>query len=83
MSLLRSNRRASPAQRTAVRVAAGAALAAAFALPAIRRKRRVPAALTVSALVAGPMAVAVLRPRTRGRDITLYLVQMWGFVDGA
>ena len=26
------------------------------------------------------MAVAVLRPRTRGRDIALYLVQMWGFV---
>jgi len=69
-----------PAQRTAVRALAGAALAAAFVLPAVRRKREVPAAATVAALVAGPMAVAVLRPRTRGRDIALYLVQMWGFV---
>ena len=55
-------------------------LAAAFVLPVLRRKREIPASLTVSALVAGPMAVAVLRPRTRGRDILLYLVQMWGFV---
>ena len=76
----RLSRRPSPTQRTAVRVAAAGVLAAAFAPPVLRRKRKIPASLTVGALVAGPMAVAVLRPRTRGRDILLYLVQMWGFV---
>ena len=76
----RLSRRPSPTQRTAVRVAAAGVLAAAFVLPVVRRKRKIPASLTVGALVAGPMAVAVLRPRTRGRDILLYLVQMWGFV---
>ncbi len=63
-----------------VRLAAGAALAASVAVPLIRRRRRIPAAATVAALAAGPMAVAVLLPRTRGRDIVLFSLQMWGFV---
>lgn len=29
--------------------------------------------------MAGPLALAVLRPRTHGRDIALYALQMWGF----
>jgi membrane-associated phospholipid phosphatase len=49
-------------------------------VPLIRRRRRIPASVTVAALAAGPMAVAVLRPRTRGRDIALFSLQMWGFV---
>jgi membrane-associated phospholipid phosphatase len=49
-------------------------------VPLIRRQRRIPAGATVAALVAGPMALAVLRPRTRGRDIALFSLQMWGFV---
>jgi membrane-associated phospholipid phosphatase len=63
-----------------VRIAAGAAVGASIAVPLIRRRRRIPAAVTVAALAAGPMAVAVLRPRTRGRDIVLFSLQMWGFV---
>ncbi len=51
-----------------------------MAVPLIRRRRRIPATVTVAALAAGPMAVAVLRPRTRGRDIVLFTLQMWGFV---
>ena len=35
--------------------------------------------MTLAALAAGPMAVAVLSPRTRGRDIALFTLQMWGF----
>jgi membrane-associated phospholipid phosphatase len=34
----------------------------------------------MAALVSGPMALAVLRPRTRGRDLALFGMQMWGFV---
>ena len=63
-----------------MRTLAGAALVASIAVPIIRRKRRVPAAATMTALVSGPMAVAVLRPRSRGRDLILFGLQMWAFV---
>jgi membrane-associated phospholipid phosphatase len=46
----------------------------------IRRRRRIPAAATMAALVSGPVALAVLRPRSRGRDLALFALQMWGFV---
>ncbi len=35
--------------------------------------------MTLASLVGGPLAVAVLRPRTRGRDVALFTLQMWGF----
>jgi membrane-associated phospholipid phosphatase len=56
------------------------ALAASFAVPIARRRRRIPATVTMGALVSGPMALAVLKPRSRGRDLTLFALQMWGFV---
>jgi membrane-associated phospholipid phosphatase len=77
--LHRRRRQPSPKLRTAVRVAAGAAVVASVALPLLRRRRKIPASLTTASLVAGPLAVAVLRPRTRGRDIALFAHQMWGF----
>jgi membrane-associated phospholipid phosphatase len=55
-------------------------VAASIAVPLLRRRRRIPASVTLGALTAGPMALAVLRPRTRGRDIALFALQMWGFV---
>jgi membrane-associated phospholipid phosphatase len=63
-----------------VRAGAAAALAASIAVPILRRRRRIPASATLAALVSGPMALAVLRPRSRGRDLTLFALQMWGFV---
>jgi hypothetical protein len=75
----RSSRRSRPAQRAAVRFAAGAALAASIAVPLIRRRRKIPAAVTLAALAGGPLALAVLQPRSRGRDIALFTLQMWGF----
>jgi membrane-associated phospholipid phosphatase len=57
-----------------------AALAASIAVPIMRRRRRIPAAATMTALVSGPMALAVLRPRSRGRDMALFGLQMWAFV---
>jgi len=41
----------------------------------------VPAAVTLGSVAAGPPALAVLRPRTRGRDAALYALQMWGFLN--
>jgi len=65
--------------RAAVRLAAGATLAAAIATPLVRRRFRIPAAATTAAVVAGPLAVAVLAPRTKTRDVVLYSFQMWAF----
>ena len=65
--------------RGTVRAVAGAALAASIALPLLRRRHPVPASVTTAALAAGPLALAVLRPRSRGRDAALFTLQMWGF----
>jgi membrane-associated phospholipid phosphatase len=62
-----------------VRVGAGTALAAAAVVPFVRRRLRIPTAATAAAVVSGPLALAVLRPRTRGRDVALYTLQMWAF----
>ena len=62
-----------------VRVGAAAAVAAAVAVPLLRRRLRVPAPVTVVACAAGPLALAVLYPRSRKRDVALYAMQMWGF----
>jgi membrane-associated phospholipid phosphatase len=62
-----------------VRLAAGAGVAASIAVPLLRRRRRIPAPLTLASLVAGPLGLAVLRPRSRGRDVALFTLQMWGF----
>jgi membrane-associated phospholipid phosphatase len=65
-----------------VRGVAAAALAAAVAIPLMRKKHRIPARLTVAALSAGPPALAVVRPRTRLRDAGMYALQMWMFTMG-
>lgn len=62
-----------------VRAAAVAALAAAFVVPLTRRRLRIPAGVTVAATAAGPFALAVLFPRTKGRDAGLFALQMWAF----
>jgi membrane-associated phospholipid phosphatase len=48
-------------------------------VPAFRKRLRAPAWATVATVAAGPPALAVLRPRTRARDVALYGLQMWGF----
>src|SRR5690606_12926521 len=77
--LIRPTKRPSPALRTAVRIGAGAAVAASIIVPAFRRRLKAKPAVSVAAAVAGPPALAVLRPRTRKRDVALYALQMWGF----
>lgn len=62
--------------------AAAAALAAAFAVPLMRKKRGIHPAVTTAAMAAGPPALAVLRPRTKLRDAGMYALQMWMFVLG-
>jgi membrane-associated phospholipid phosphatase len=64
-----------------VKGVAAAALAAAIAVPLVRKKLRLPAAVTIGSVAAGPPALAVLRSRTRTRDAALYALQMWGFLN--
>jgi membrane-associated phospholipid phosphatase len=63
----------------ALRAGAACAVAAAVTVPLLRRRARVPTAATIGACAAGPLALAVLRPRTPGRDVALFAMQMWAF----
>jgi len=71
--------RSSRALRLAVRAGAAGAIGAAIAVPLLRRRLRVPAEVTVAACAAGPLAVAVLHPRSKKRDVALFAMQMWAF----
>jgi membrane-associated phospholipid phosphatase len=56
-----------------------AAIGAAAAVPLLRRRLRVPTPVTVAAVAAGPLALAVLQPRSKRRDVALFALQMWAF----
>lgn len=62
-----------------MRAVALAGVAASVALPLLRKRLRLPAAASVAATVAGPLATAALLPRTRQRDALLFAQQMWAF----
>jgi membrane-associated phospholipid phosphatase len=63
----------------AVRAGAAGAIAAAVVVPLLRRRLRTPAAVTVAACATGPLALAVLKPRSHRRDVALFALQMWAF----
>jgi membrane-associated phospholipid phosphatase len=65
-----------------VKGAAAAGLAAAVAVPLLRGKLKIPAAVTATALAAGPPSLAVVGRRTRLRDAGMYALQMWMFTMG-
>ena len=72
--------RPSPALRISVRAGAAGAIAAAVAVPLLRKRLRIPAPVTVAACATGPLALAVLRPRSPKRDVALFALQMWAFI---
>jgi membrane-associated phospholipid phosphatase len=76
---MRRRSRSSPALRKAVRAGAAGAIAAAVAVPLLRRRARVPAPVTIAACAGGPLALAVLHPRSGKRDVGLFALQMWAF----
>jgi membrane-associated phospholipid phosphatase len=73
-------RRTSPALRVAIRAGAATAIGAAIATPLLRKRLRLPAPVTIAACAAGPLAVAVIQPRSKKRDVALFALQMWGFI---
>lgn len=74
-----SRSRPSNALRLAVRAGAVTAIGAAVAVPFLRRRLRLPAPVTVAACGAAPLALAVLQPRSKRRDVALFALQMWAF----
>ncbi len=54
-------------------------MVASVAVPLLRKRWRVPAAVTAAATVAGPVGTSVLLPRTKARDALLFAQQMWAF----
>jgi membrane-associated phospholipid phosphatase len=68
--------------RNVVKGAAVVGLVAAVAVPLLRRRLKIPAAATVTALAAGPPSLAVVGRRTRLRDAGMYALQMWMFTMG-
>ena len=64
----------------ALRAGAAGVIAAAVTAPLLRRRRRrIPAPVTIAACASGPLALAVLYPRSRKRDMALFAMQMWAF----
>ena len=76
---MRRRSRPSPALRTLVRAGAAGTVVAAVVVPLLRKRLRIPAAATTTACAAGPLALAVLYPRSRKRDVALFAMQMWAF----
>ena len=54
-------------------------MGAAIALPLVRKRLRIPGPVTLAVAASGPLAVAVLAPRSRKRDVALFAMQMWAF----
>jgi membrane-associated phospholipid phosphatase len=77
---MKARSRPSPALRLAVRAGAAGAVAAAVAVPLLRKRLRLPTPVTITACATGPLAIAVLYPRSRKRDVALYAMQMWAFI---
>ena len=71
--------RQSSALRLAVRAGAGVAIGTAIAVPLLRRRLRIPAPVTVAACALGPLALAVLQPRSKRRDVAMFALQMLAF----
>ena len=65
---------------TAVRAAAVTVLAAGVAAPLVRRRLRLKPPVVLGAAAAAPMALCVLFPRSRARDIATCALQMYAYI---
>jgi len=76
---MRGRSRQSRALVLGVRAGAYAALGAAVAVPLLRRRLRIPAPVTAAACYSAPLALAVLKPRSKKRDVAMFTLQMLAF----
>ena len=56
------------------------ALAAGLAAPLLRRRLKLPPAVTIATAATAPFALCVLVPRSRARDVGTVCLQMWAYV---
>jgi membrane-associated phospholipid phosphatase len=54
-------------------------IGASLAVPLLRRRLRIPAPVTVAVAYSGPLALAVLTPRSKKRDVAMFTLQMLAF----
>ena len=66
----------------AIRAAASAALALGIAAPLARRRLKLSPPVVLATAWSAPVALCVLVPRSRARDIGTCLLQMWAYVAG-
>jgi membrane-associated phospholipid phosphatase len=65
---------------TAIRAAAVTALAAGVAAPLVRRRLKLPAPVVTATAATAPVALCVLVPRSRARDVGTCVLQMWAYL---
>jgi membrane-associated phospholipid phosphatase len=63
-----------------IRAAGWASIAVGVAAPLVRRRARLPAPVVIGLAGVTPVALAVVRPRTRGRDVGICALQMWAYL---
>lgn len=64
----------------ALRAAAWVVLAAGVAAPVVRRRVRLPKSAVLAASAAAPVALCVVVPRSRTRDVLTCTLQMWAYL---
>src|SRR5687768_5838751 len=65
---------------TAIRAAAVTALAAGVAAPLVRRRLKLPPPVVTATAATAPIALCVLVPRSRARDVGTCVLQMWAYL---
>jgi hypothetical protein len=63
-----------------IRAAAASVLAAGVAAPLVRRRLKLRPAAVLGPAAAAPLALAVLVPRSRARDVAMCGLQMWAYL---
>lgn len=61
-------------------MAAWTLVAAGVAAPALRRRLRLPAPVVLGAAWSAPLALCVVRPRDRARDVAVCALNMWAYI---
>ena len=61
-------------------MAAWTLVAAGVAAPALRRRLRLPAPVVLGAAWGAPLALCVVRPRDRARDVAICALNMWAYI---
>jgi hypothetical protein len=65
---------------TAIRAAACTVLAAGLAAPLLRRRLRLKPPVVTAAAAAAPLALTVIVPRSKTRDVAQCVLQMWAYL---